>query len=497
MLKLRRMGIDSHQQAIVYLHAHSHVCRAEGFRAETRVELAFEGRRIVASLNVVNSDLVETDQAALSEEAWQALAAREEGLVAVSHAAPVNSMCDVRLKLHGGHLEQRAIAAIVADVAGGRYLDVEIAAFVAGCVGDRLDLDETIATTVAMASAGDRLRWPGTPVMDKHSVGGLPGNRTTPIVVAIVAAAGLTIPKTSSRAITSPAGTADTMATLAPVNLSTVAMRRVVEREGGCIVWAGAMNLSPADDSIIRIERPLDLDSEGLLVASVLSKKVAAGSTHVVIDLPIGPTAKVRSPEAARRLANRFGAVGAACGISVEILPGDGRQPIGQGIGPALEARDVLAVLRNDVDAPARLRSRALELATQLIAVGRSVSRELASGEATRLLESGAAHRKFEAVCAAQGGMRTPPVATFRADVLAAQSGRVVAIDNRRLARAAKLAGAPAVPSAGIRYLAPVGMSIGKGEPLMEIHADHRGELDYALAYLHGEPDIVVIDASA
>src|SRR5204863_2338644 len=161
---------------------------------------------------------------------------------------------------------------------------------------------ETVALTKAMVNVGERLSWPGKPILDKHSVGGLPGNRTTPIVVSIVAAHGLTMPKTSSRAITSPAGTADTMETLAPVDLDLPSIRRVVEQEYGCIVWGGSVRLSPADDILIRIERALDVDSEGQLIASVLSKKIAAGSSHLVLDMPVGPTAKVRSAESAQVL---------------------------------------------------------------------------------------------------------------------------------------------------------------------------------------------------
>ena len=199
----------------------------------------------------------------------------------------------------------------------------------------------------------------------------LPGNRTTLLVVPIAAACGLTIPKTSSRAITSPAGTADTMETLAPVTLDIASMRRVVGREGGCIVWGGAVSLSPADDLLIRVERPLGLDSDGLLVASVLSKKIAAGSTHVLIDVPVGRSAKVRSAEAARAIAERMRLVGDALGIAVRVVLTDGSQPVGCGIGPALEAWDVLRVLQNEPGAPADLRERALTLAAGAVGDGR------------------------------------------------------------------------------------------------------------------------------
>src|SRR3546814_2449129 len=156
------------------------------------------------------------------------------------------------------------------------------------------------------------------------------------------------MPKTSSRAITSPAGTADTMETLAPVDLDLAALKRVVEQEGGCIAWGGAVHLSPADDKFVRIERELDVDTEGQLIASVLSKKIAAGSTHVVIDITVGPTAKVRSKESARHLAERMRAVAARSGLESRCLHTDGTQPVGRGVGPALQARDVLAVLRSE-----------------------------------------------------------------------------------------------------------------------------------------------------
>jgi thymidine phosphorylase len=380
----------------------------------------------------------------------------------------------------------------VQDIVGGRYSDIELAALITACSGSRMDVAETVALTRAMINSGQHLHWNADMVVDKHCVGGLPGNRTTLLVVPIVAACGLTIPKTSSRAITSPAGTADTMETLAPVTLDTERMRQVVEREGGCIVWGGAVSLSPADDLLIRVERPLGLDSDGLLVASVLSKKVAAGSTHVVIDIPVGRTAKVRSADAAYALSERLGAVGAQLGISVRTILTDGSQPVGRGIGPALEARDVLAVLANDHQAaPDDLRQRGLLLAGSLLELGGKAAEGKGVALARSVLESGAAMRKFEAICEAQGGMRVPPTATCSHVLTALHQGEVVAIDNRRLARIAKLAGAPKAPAAGILFHAPLGTRVLVGQPLLTIYAESPGELAYAVAYANAQENVV------
>ena len=493
VLKLRPLGIDTYQEPVIYMSRDCPVCRSEGWEAQTRLHVTLGDRSIVATLNVVTGDLLTPDEASLSEMAWSMLGAAPGDDVVVSSMPPLASMSAVRAKVYGNTLSPPQLTAIVQDVAAGRYSAIELAAFITACAGDRLDEAETIALTRAMIDVGERLEWPRAPVVDKHSVGGLPGNRTTMLVVPIVASCGLLMPKTSSRAITSPAGTADAMETVAPVDISLSAMRRVVEQEGGCIVWGGAVRLSPADDVIIRIERPLDLDSEGQLVASVLSKKVAAGSTHVVIDIPVGPTAKVRSAEAARRLGDRLVRVGEAVGLVVEILTGDGTQPIGRGIGPALEARDVLAVLRSDEGAPADLRARALVLAGRVL----EMAGRVAEGEGIALaqlhLERGDAWRKFVAICEAQGGMREPQQAAYTREVIASRSGRVDAIDNRRLGRAAKLAGAPRAAAAGLVLHAQTGRHVSVGQPLFTLHAESPGELAYAALYVEANPDIVAV----
>ncbi|MDO9247008.1 MAG: thymidine phosphorylase, partial [Phenylobacterium sp.] len=307
-----------------------HVCRSEGLSARARVLLTAGNREVYATLLQLDGDLIALDEAALSEEAWRLLDVQPGDPIGVRHAPALESLSSVRRRIYGSRLDAPAMAAIVGDVTAGRYTDIHLAAFLTASSAMPLDEAETVALTQAMVDVGDRLTWDAPVVIDKHSIGGLPGNRTTPIVVAILTACGLMAPKTSSRAITSPAGTADTMETLAPVDLNLAAMRRVVEAEGGCLVWGGAVSLSPADDIFIRIERVLDVDTEGQLVASVLSKKIAAGSTHVVLDIPVGPTAKVRSTEAGDRLAERLSSTAARFGLSARCIQTDGSQPVGR-----------------------------------------------------------------------------------------------------------------------------------------------------------------------
>lgn len=492
-LPVRRAGIDTYRQPVLYLHQGCLVCRAEGFAALTRIRVKCGDREIIAILNVVIGDWLSEDEAALSEAAWQALSPGPGALAEFAHAEPPGSTGALRAKVFGARLGEAEFEAVLKDVMAARLSDIELAAFVTACAGDRMDLDESVALTRAMISVGERLDWGPGPVLDKHCVGGLPGNRTTPIVVSIVAALGHRIPKTSSRAITSPAGTADVMATMTKVDLDPGVLRSVVEREGGCLASGGKMRLSPADDILIQIERPLDFDSDGQMVASILSKKAAAGSTHVLIDIPVGPTAKIRTPAAADAIARRLVFVGEALGLRVGIHLSDGRQPVGWGIGPALEAHDVLAVLRNKADAPRDLCERALAVAGAVLDLLPGTTQGNGLALASEVLCSGAAFRKFLAICAAQGGFQEPRTAQFIKPFPAPISGRIIRINNRHLARVAKLAGAPHDAVAGVMCMLREGDLIERGAALFDVHAATRGELAYALDYAFAHPDILTI----
>lgn len=493
-LRLVRAGIDTYQQPVVFMHRDCPVCRSEGFSALSRVSIRCDDRELVATLNVVTGDKFGADVAALSDAAWNALQPPEGARAEVRHAEAPASASALRAKVFGQRLSHVEFLALMRDTVDSRLSDIELAAFVTACAGKRLDTAESIDLTRAMIEVGQRIDWGGGTVLDKHGVGGLPGNRTTPIVVAIVAAAGHRIPKTSSRAITSPAGTADTMEVMAPVALDLDSMRRVVEREGGCIVWGGgSVRLSPADDILIRIERPLELDSEGQLVASVLSKKIAAGATHLIIDMPVGPTAKVRSPEAAHAIDARFQDVARAFGLHVAVVHTDGRQPVGHGMGPMLEARDILQVLRRNPEAPSDLRERAIDISGRLLDIAPHAVPGQGRAIAEALLESGAALEKFMAICEAQGGFSEPGRAPYVQSVPAAHDGTIIAIDNRRLARVAKLAGAPLSRSAGLECRLRIGDVVEAGAPMFNVHAQSPGELEYALRFAERHRDIFTI----
>jgi thymidine phosphorylase len=491
-LRVRRVGIDTYRENVAYLHRRCPLYLTEGFQALSRIEVRADGRTILATLNIVDdAAIVGETEIGLSEDAYRQLGAAAGTAVAIEHATPPTSMPALRRKIGGERLERADYQAIMRDVAGQRFSKLELAAFVVSTSHFDLDREEVVYLTEAMVDAGHRLDWRERPVVDKHSIGGIPGNRTSMLVVPIVAAHGMLIPKTSSRAITSPAGTADTMECLADVELSIERMQQIVHELRGCLAWGGSAGLSPADDVLIAVERPLSLDSPGQMVASILSKKIAAGSTHLVLDLPLGPSAKVRSMPEAQRLRRLFEYVAERLHLALDVVITDGRQPIGHGIGPALEARDVMRVLGGDPRAPSDLRQKALRLAGRVIEFDADVRGGDGFPIARNILDSGRALAKMNAIIEAQGrrdfDVECPALAPHSFEVEATRDGVVAAIDNERLVRLARLTGAPKVRGAGVDLFRKLDERVVRGEPLYRVHAGFASDARFAREWIgHG-----------
>ncbi|NOR79652.1 MAG: thymidine phosphorylase [Methyloprofundus sp.] len=481
-LKVRRVEIDTYHENVAYLNRECSIYRAEGFQALSKIEVKVNGSRILAVLNVVDdNNIVQPGELGLSQQAFTHLNVSAGTLVTVDHAEPPKSMDAVRRKINGERLDQADFDNISNDIVETRYSKMEMAAFLVATGQNNLDRDELLYLTRSMLNSGERMNWHEPLVADKHCIGGIPGNRTSMLVVPIVAAHGMLIPKTSSRAITSPAGTADTMEVLSNVNLTPDQVSDIIRQERGCLVWGGTAKLAPVDDMLISVERPLGIDSQGQMVASILSKKLAAGSTHLIIDIPVGPTAKVRLMRQALALRKLFEFVGDQLNIHLEVMITDGRQPIGLGIGPVLEARDVMQVLNNDPNAPADLRQKSLQLAGRIIEFDPDVRGGQGYAIARDILESGRACTKMKNIIKAQGGKEIDSQAgKLCYPVCAERDGVVIDIDNFQTAKIARIAGAPMDKKAGVDLFKKLGDKVSKGEPLFQIHAEFPADFNFA-----------------
>jgi len=494
LFRLRRMGVDTLSEHVVFLHERAVREGALGVHPLDRVRvLGRSGEHhgeVTAVLNFCRTDLLEKDEVGLSEAAFADLGLPEGAPIEVTLARSPESLECVRDKLRGGRLSRADFDAVLRDVCARRYSKPELAMFVLACALRRLDEEELVAFTGAMIDCGSHLHFDAPVVADKHCIGGIPGNRTTMIVVPILVSLGVTVPKTSSRAITSPSGTADTMGVLAEVSLGPDRIYEVVKEVGGCIVWGGALELAPADDVLITVERPMGIDTEAQMIASILSKKKTAGATHALIDLPLGPTAKVRTRTHADQLASLFRHVAAAIGLEVDVVITSTHGPIGRGVGPRLEALDVLSVLHREPDAPTDLREKSLYLAARLLERVGAVEDARGYRAAQEALDSGRALASFERIVAAQGRRALPEPAPYRCTVPSPRDGHVREIDCLEINGIAKLAGAPANPAAGVRILRGLGDVVARGEPLFEIHAQSATQLEFAEQHAATHPEV-------
>ncbi len=483
-LRLRHVAIDTYKENVAYLHRDCRLYRSEGFQALSKIEISNRktGQSIIALLNIVDDiSITAPDELGLSEQAFAQFGGQENIPVLVAHAPVPDSIRNIHRKIAGESLALDDYRGIARDIAGNRYSKMEIAAFLVACSELGLERNEVLYLTQAMIETGRRLDWSEPLVVDKHCIGGVPGNRTTMLIVPIVAAHGMLIPKTSSRAITSPAGTADTMEVLAQVELTPDKLHEIVRSQRACLGWGGTAALAPVDDILISVERPLLMDSPGQLVASILAKKVAAGATHLLIDIPIGPTAKVRDRNSALALRKLFEYVGDQLGLVLEVVFTDGRQPVGRGIGPVLEARDVMQVLEKSPLAPIDLREKALELAGRVLEFDPDIRGGQGYAVARDILDSGRAMAKMQAIIEAQGRQSRPPQpGRLRHDVLAGRSGHVTAIDNLKLAHIARLAGAPMDQGAGVDLHRKVGDQVTADEPIYSIYAEFPADFQFS-----------------
>ena len=457
-----------------------------------RVSLSANKDTLTADLGWTDDEtLVPCESCAVSESILGRLGIERGTTLSIERAPVPESRSILQKKVRGSHLDPKEVQSIVEDLVNGRFSNSEIAGFLVSAARN-LTIDEVIELTKARAAYSHQQKWDADIVVDKHSMGGIPGNRISPIIISILAAFGLTMPKTSSRAITSAAGTADMMEVLAKVDLTPQEMQQVVRQTGACIAWNGRLTHSPIDDVMNAINRPLGLASAMLDVSSIMSKKLAAGSTHVLIDLPIGPQAKTKTQKEGEELKHLFETVGAGVGLKVHGKLTDGTKPIGRGIGPILETIDVLNVLSNTSNASQDLLEKSLDYSAHILEWTEAVKAGQGLFISRQIIENGQAFDKFQEILTAQGrNVIDLKPSLFTKELTADRSGKIELLDTRVLSAIARVAGAPQDKSAGIYLSKQVGEFVEKGEPLIRVHASSQQVLEEALAVVETTLPIV------
>ena len=493
-LKVKKVDIETGGMPVISLN--EEFAKANDLSPMDRVVVRSNHKTVVAAVDT-SERLIDPEEIGVFEDAWKKLRVDNGDLVTITPVLKPESVKYIRKKMDKEELFENEIHAIVKDIVSDRLVDVEMASFVAAAYMEGLSLAETAALTKSIVETGGRLNLKKKLIVDKHCIGGVPGNRTTMIVVPIIASLGLTIPKTSSRSITSPSGTADTMETIADVSFSMEELREIIKKTNGCIAWGGAINLAAADDKLIRVRHPLSLDPEGMMLASIMAKKLAVGSTHVIFDLPIGETAKLHYLGEARHLEREFHKLAEKFNLKIDTVITDGNEPIGYGIGPHLEARDVLRVLRKERSAPADLRDKSLMLAGRLIELAGKAKEGEGKKIAERQLSKGKAYKKMKEIIEAQNGNpKIKPgdltLGSYTLDYKAEKKGRIYNYKNKIISKAARAAGCPLNPEAGIFLHKQYGNKVRKGESLFTVYSGSELKLERVISIFNDSPPVEI-----
>ena len=434
--------------------------------------------------------IVKEGEIGISSEIREAFNLKYGQRVDVNIANSPKSLEYIRKKVDKKRLSKEEVKAIISDIVNNSLSDPEVALFVSAMYENKMDFKETIDLIEAFVESGERLSFKGRFIVDKHCIGGIPANRTTPIVVAICAAAGLTFPKSSSKAITSAAGTADVIAAIAKVEFSTKELKEIVNKTGACMIWGGSIELVPADSKIIRIEKMLKIDPRSQLLASILSKKIAVGSKYIIIDIPYGKNAKVNKKDGLE-LKKSFEKFGRYFKLHLKAVLTRGDEPIGNGVGPLLELADIMKVFKNSDDYPRDLKDKSIFLAGEILEMTGKAKKGEGKRMAEEILDSGKAFKKFGQIIKAQkGSIKHIEFGKFRQDILAKSSCKISEINNIKISLMARVAGCPMDKSSGLYIYHHVGEKINKGDKILTVYSESKPRLQEALKYYNKEKPI-------
>ena len=450
---------------------------------DDRIEVISKGKKVYSVIDIFPK-LVKSSEAGVSNELAKVLGLKNGSWIEVNSSEMSEASFLIKKKIAGEILSGKELEKLVAEIVNNNLTSAEIAFFTAAQKLNGMNDRETVDLTKAMVKTGAKLKFNGKYIADKHCIGGIAGNRTTPIVVSICACLGLTIPKTSSRAITSASGTADVIETISNVELPLKKIKDVVNKTGACLAWGGSLGLAPSDDKIIQVERLLGLDIEPQLLASIMSKKLSAGSKYILIDIPYGKGGKMSTLVKAKGLGKKFEMMGRAFKVKVKVVYTDGTQPVGNGYGPVLEMKDVISVLQNK--GPKDLEKKSLFLANELVKLCGIRNSEK---KVFDVLKSGAAYEKFKEIINEQNGENNfdervldLKLAKFKKNIRASRSGKISSISNHGINSLCRILGTPETISSGV-YLYKHLENVKKGEVLLTMYSESKSKIKDAMKF--------------
>lgn len=484
--------VDFHEGEELTIWVNESQALEYGITALDKVSLVYEGKEYVLDANLTHR-YVDRHEVGIPKDVAEKYGIKSGKHIHLTFTQTTSAALDALKRImkwdRKTKFTQKDIELIMKDISTNRFTDTLITYFSAlGFFRDSTD-KEMYRMAKAMAEAGEMLHRDGI-VADKHCMWGVPWNETTMIMIPLLTSLGIKMPKTFSKAITTPAATGECVSVLMDISFSKPEIEKLVKENNTCLVRGGGLDLAPADEKLIKVAYPLSMQSYPRTIVSIMAKKYAMGINHSLIDIPVWPTAKVPDMKTAKRLKKRYEYVGKKLWMKVRVEVTDALQPIWAGVGAVLQVREVLRVLQQHPSRPMDLEKKALHLCVKIVElVGMAKGKEAEKLVYGQLI-SWEARKKMQHIIKAQRG-KNPQIkseelklANQQKDILAPKSGIVTWIDMKVLNMLARTLWAPLDLEAGVYLHHKLGATVNKGEKLFTIYADEKNKIDLAIKFL-------------
>ncbi len=452
----------------------------ESLSAGDKVWVTTYDHEYICTINITDTK-VEQGQVGFCRDIWEGTYLATDSYVRVELMSKSKSVGYIAKKLQGERLNEEEMAEIMKDITQKKIRSAEMAYFMATMFSPGFNDDEALYAIKGMVAAGEVLdfkdvRKNGDLVVDKHSIGGIAGKGITPLLVPIVASFGLVIPNTSTRAITSPAGTTDILEVVMPVNLNGDEIHEIVSKTGGVLAWGGNLNIAPADDILIRVEKGLHVQSYQKFIISIIAKKLAMGISHILIDVPYGKETKISEPEDIELVSESFMKFFNKIGVKCHVYTRNVLGPDSRGIGPNLEIRDVLRILENNDEKCTELEEAVVAMTGELLEFVGKAKKGMGENMARDCLDSGKAEKKFWEIAFAQGckekvSSKDIELGSKKLEVVSTKEGVIESINNKEVVKISRALGTPGIKEAGIYFHKFLDDEIKKGDVLMTFYS--------------------------
>jgi len=454
-----------------------------GITALDKITVTYKWKEITLDVDLSDS-LVDFDEIWITKDVYKLYGIDNWDVLWIEYVVknPL-SVQAIRKKLLWKNLTEEEVVAVVRDMTDNKISDTLVTYYAASSFFNESSKKELYYTAKASAEYWNKISFDGMAVV-KYCIWWVPWNETSMILAPVFASLGIQFPKTFSKAITSPAATGECVETLMDIEFTPEQMKDLVKKTGCCLAWWKNLWLAPANDRIIKVSYPISMEAHSKMVVSIIAKIYAGGITHCLIDIPVGPTAKIKDRKTAKKIKWYFEYIGRKLWMKVVVVLTNGKNPIWKWIWGALQAREVLRILQQHPEKSIDLENKAIMLWEKLLSLTGKFKKKNCKKIIIEQIKSGKARVKMQEVISAQN-WKNPHINSeelelwkYKKELISEFSWKIKSVDLRYLTEITRALGAPLDKQVWVYFNRQVGDVVSKWDVVLTIYANDLSKLD-------------------